>query len=245
MDDPQIVVHIPLVLPFSQSLSFELLTLELPDDGIIMTVPLLTLGWSHPSVVGTSPSLQYRPRVNLLLFVSHLQVIDHVHVLDDAHLLLLGSEPSLIIIIECLWQRIFAVIVEVKVTSVGIPHAMWRLMMQQQAERLLLVAFLRKPVQRKIGGDVRDIPLPPDSISIADKVGIVIVALSDKDVPVVKARRDRNKMPFADHGCLISRLLQQLGESLLRRVKPPCVIGESIGMAMFARQHTGTGRAAE
>ena len=125
--------------------------------------------------------------MNLILLVSHLVVIDEVHILYDTHLLLLCSKTTRVVIIESLWQWIGHVIIEAKVAGIRVPHTVRSLIVHQQTERLVLVTFVLHPVYRHVGNDVSNISRTAHLLTITKEVRVIIVALSDKDVPVVEA----------------------------------------------------------
>ena len=177
--------------------------------------------------------------------VGHFVVVDDVHVFDDAHFLLLRSEPSFVVIIEILRQRIDHIIVEVEIAGVGVPHAMGRLVVHQKTERFVFVALVLHPIDGQIGNDIGDIALALQFFPIAKEIGVVVIALVDEDIPIVKPGGQRSQMPFANHGRLIARALQEFRKSLLIAVKSFRVIRKPIGVAVFSREHAGTRRAAE
>ena len=125
--------------------------------------------------------------MNLILLICHLVVIDEVHILHDIHFLLLCSKTTRIVIIESLWQRISHVVIETKIAGIRVPHTMWRLVVHQQTERLILVAFVLHPVYRHVGNDVSNVSRTAYLLTIAKEVRVIVVALSDKDVPIVEA----------------------------------------------------------
>ena len=182
-----IVVHITLILPFSECLTREFVFLKLLDNWVIVAIPLRTLRRCHTFVVATSPLFKSCSGVNLVLLICHLIVIDEVHILYDTHLLLLCSQTTSIVIIESLWQRIGYIVIETKVTGIRVPHTVRRLVVHQQTERLVLIAFVLHPVNRHIGNDVRHIARTAYLLTIAEEVRVIVVALSDKDIPVVEA----------------------------------------------------------
>ena len=126
MNYSHVVVHIALILPFSQCLTREFILLKLLDDRVVIAIPLCTLWRRHTVVVRTSPWFKSRSSMDLVLFIGHLIIVDKVHILDDAHLLLLSSKSSSIVIIEGFRQRIGHVVIKTQVASVRIPYSMRR-----------------------------------------------------------------------------------------------------------------------
>ena len=181
----------------------------------------------------------------LVLVVGHLQIIHHVHILDDAHLLFLRGEPSLVVIVEIVGERVGDIIVQVEVAGVRAPHAVRCLMVQQQTERLRLVALVAQPVERQVGDDVRDVALPLNSLAVVNECRVVVVSLACENIPVVEARRIARQVPFPHHAGLIAGFLQQFGEGLLAAVKGARVVGEPVLMTVLAREQAGSRRSRE
>ena len=238
MNHTQIIVHIPLVFPFCQSMSCQFFIFELLDDRIIIFIPNSALFFVHVLIVGASPFLEHRTRVNLILMVGHFQVVDNIHILCDAHLLLLSSQTTFIVIVKCLGYRVDAVGIELQVASVRIPHTMWSLVMKQQTERFLFVALVLEPIECHVGDDVGHIAFALQPFPIAIELWLVVFALSDEDVPIVESRWVASEMPLPYHSRLIARLLQQFRESLLTTIEGAGVVGESIGVTMFPCKQT-------
>ena len=114
--------------------------------------------------------------------------------------------------------------------------------MNQQAERFLRISLVFHPVDSIIGNQIRDISVFLDGIIIlCNKGRIIVIPLSGYYLPVIKSGWQTFQMPFADQRSLITYLLQQLRECLLRTVEYASrIIVEFIGTAMLTRNHTGT-----
>ena len=243
VDHAHVVVHVALVFPLGKLLAGKVLLLEFSDDGVVVGVPLGALRGRHAHVVGATPLFERLVgRVDLVLVVGHLEVVDHVHILDDAHFLLLGRQAPLIVVVEIVGKRIGHVVVEVEVARVGTPHAVGGLVVEEQAEGLRLVALVAHPVYGQVGDDVGHVALSLHGLSIVDEGGIVVVALTGEDVPIVEACWVAGEVPLADDAGFVAGLLQQFWKGLLAAVKSARVVGEPILVAVLAREQTGSRR---
>ena len=245
VNHPHVVVHVTLVFPFGQCLARQARLFEPLDDRVVVAVPLRTLRRRHALVVGASHGLQLLVGVDFVLMVGHFVVVDDIHILHDIHLLLGGGASSLVVVVEVGRQGVHFIVVKVEVARVGTPHPVGRLVVHEQAEGLVGVAPVVHPVDGQVGDDVGHVSRPPQLSAVADEVGVVVVALSDEDVPVVEARWQRREVPLADHRRLVAGLLEQLREGLLAAVERLRIVGEAVGVAVFARQHAGSGRSAQ
>ena len=119
--------------------------------------------------------------------------------------------------------------------------------MDEEAERLVFVALVFHPIDALVRNQVCQIAFLDHGIIVhGDERRIVVITLTRQDFPMVKARGQAYQMPFADEGCLIPRLAKQLGHSLLGAVEHAGrIVREAVGMAMLARQHTGTAGTAQ
>ena len=168
--------------------------------------------------------------MNLIFFIRHFQVIDKVHILEYVHLLFGSSYTAFIFIIEIFRQWKLHLIKRSQVTSVG----------QQQTERFFFLPFVLQPFQRQVRSDIGGIPFYLHFLTIIYKIRIVIITLTNQNIPIIESRGIRGEMPFTNNSSLITCLLQQLREGLLASVKPMRIIYKTILMAMFSRQHTRT-----
>ena len=107
-------------------------------------------------------------------------------------------------------------------------------MVQQQAERPVGVALVLQPVEGQVGGDVGGVAGDDAALAVIYKGRVVVLALSDEDVPVVEAGRVGGQVPLADDRCLVAGLAQELGEGLLAAVEGAGVVGESVLVAVLA-----------
>ena len=105
-------------------------------------------------------------------------------------------------------------------------------MVQQQKEGLRGIAIL-KPLYRLVNNDRRCVPCLPVGTSRFDEVRVVVATLPWEDTPVVESGRFALQVPFANEGCLIPGLLQELREGNLRDVKPCPVVNVTICMAVL------------
>ena len=183
--------------------------------------------------------------MDFILFVGEFEVIDKIHVLQDAHFLERGGDAAIIFIIEIIRKREFRVTEQFQITQIRHPRPVGSLVVDKKAERTVFVALLIKPLQRKVGDDVRSIAFPAHPLAVTDKSRIVIVSLPYKNIPVIEPGRIRDQMPLPYHRCLVAGSLEDFRECLLPSVKGCGVVGEAIGVAMLSRQHTSPARAAK
>ncbi len=194
-------------------------------------------------------TVAFQPGIGMyfILLVGHFQVIDQIHVFDNAHLLLGSRNTPLIFVIEVLGHRIRHIFIKVEVAEVGHPGAVRCLMVNEEAERLVLIANTVHPVEGNIGNNICCIAFALQLLAIAYEGGIVVISLPYQDVPMVEPRRLGAQVPLPNHGCLVAGLLQKLGKGLLATVKHVSVgiVGITVGMAVLACKHAGTTRSAQ
>ena len=239
MDHPAVIVHVALVFPFRQLLTRAFLRLEIRDDRIIIGIPSRLLCRIHIRIEMATVPLQIGIGMNLILLIGHLEVVNNIHILDNTHLLRCRCRPTRILIIEIFRKREGHIVVKPQVAGVGHPSAMRGLVMQQEAEGFILVSLVAEPIQRQVGRDVGGIAFDLPLLAIVYEGRIVVIALADQDVPVIKASRVGGQVPLPDHRRLVTRLAQQFREGLLRAIEGMRVVDEAILVAMLTRQHTG------
>ena len=163
-------------------------------------------------------------------------------IISDLHLLCSCSFATGIIIIEILRQREGLVLVFIQILHLRQPVTVASLMVDKQNERLALIALVLHPVDTLIRHDIGHVAMFPDRCAIhPDKIRIVIVALSRKNVPIIKSSRLAHQVPFSDDCCLIAGLLQQFRHCLLTSVKNAMfIMRKSVFMAVLSCKHTGT-----
>ena len=140
----------------------------------------------------------------------------------DLHLLGGCGGTSLVVVVEIVRQGQLGIIEGSEVLQVGHPGAVGCLVVQQQAERFLGVALVLEPVEGQVGGDVGGVAGDDAALAVIYKSRVVVLALSDEDVPVVEAGRVGGQVPLADDGGLVAGLAQELGEGLLAAVEGGC-----------------------
>ena len=236
-----IVTHITREFPLSQFSALRIAAVEILDQRRIESVPRRPLFGIHPPDKRFVGAFQATP----LIGPPHFEVIDQVHVLHNAHLLRCGGRTPLVIIEKSIGKR--KVQLFVKRQIVGHPIAVLGLMMHQQAERFLRITPRTQPIETLVGNKVGYVPFGTHRIArLADKIGIVVIALSGNDLPMVEPGGQTFEMPFADDSRFVSGLLQQLGESLLRIVKDAGrVVVKTVFVGMLARKHTGAAGTAQ
>src|SRR5690606_30805160 len=103
--------------------------------------------------------------------------------------------------------------------------------------------MLLQPVYPHFCNNISGVTLYPRGVFGINKIRIVIISLIIEDGPLVKTFRLPVKVPFAENGSFVSRLLKKLGKGRLGSIKCFTVHSESINMAVFPRQYdrsTGT-----
>ena len=128
----------------------------------------------------------------------------------------------------------------------GGPVAMGCLVLAHEHERLVLFALVLEPFESEVGDDVGAVALVTfTSAGLLDEVGVVVASLAGEDFPVVESGGVTDEVPFADHGGLVTGLLDQLGEGGLAAVEARVVIVEEpVGVGMEAGEDSGAGGAA-
>ena len=111
------------------------------------------------------------------------------------------------------------VLVHLGVLLVVLEHVVRGFVVVHEAERLVLRPLFEK-LQRHVGDDVGDVALVLAPLAHFGHIGVEVLALPGQDVPVVEPRRLAPQMPLAHHPRVVSRLLQQFRERLLRAVEP-------------------------
>ena len=238
-----IVAHVALVLPFGQLASLRVLLVELLDDGCVEGIVLGTLFGRQTANEGFISSLERR----LEVLAVHLRVVHDVHILPDAHLLRSGGRTAFVVVIEVVGHGESLVLVEGEILQLGQPVAVDGLVVDEEAERFVLVAPVLHPVDTLVGDEVGQIAFLRDGIVLhGDEARVVVVALAGQDFPIVEAGGQAFEVPLADDGRLVARLLEQLGHGLLGAVEHAGgVVREAVGVAVLARNHAGTAGAAQ
>ena len=105
-----------------------------------------------------------------------------------------------------------------------------------------LVALILHPVDSLVCDDIGQVTLLTISLAVhLDKVGVVVIALTWDDVPIVKACGSRHEVPLANECGLVARLLHQLRHSLLRTIEDAVlIVGKAIFVAVLTSEHTCT-----
>ena len=80
--------------------------------------------------------------------------------------------------------------------------------MKQQTERFVLIALVSQPVQCQLCGDVGCISGVLFLYTVVNKERIVVIALTDKDIPVIESGGVGGEVPFTNYGSLVPGLLQ-------------------------------------
>ena len=134
-----------------------------------------------------------------------LRVVGEVHVLAYFHFLRLGGGAAGIVIVEGFGNGEGHVLVFVQVFHLGQPVAVAGLVVDEKDKGARLIALVFHPVDALVGDDVGDVAMLAHSALVhLDEVGVVVVALSRHDVPVVEARGGGYEVPFAYDGSLVA-----------------------------------------
>ena len=179
-DDTQIVAHILLELPFSQSLSSQLILLELGDDWVIVRIPCRFLFRCHSATVvhATSPFFVHAA-MDFIFLVGHLEVINDFHIVGNVHFLLLSGQASFVIVIEVFRQWEGLVSKKFEIASIRHPGTVRSLVVEEHTERFAFISLVLNPVDSLIGNDISGITFYLYSFSIhLDESRIVVIALS-------------------------------------------------------------------
>ena len=150
---------------------------------------------------------------------NHLQVVTFIHVTIYIHLLHLCCVTSLISIVIIVGKRELGVFIQTIMPFGRHPIAVNGFVVHHQEERLVLVTTVIHPFLTILSDEVSHISFMNSSVPLGNKLWVTVFALVIENHPMVKSRRLGNKMPFTDDGSLITVLLQQFGQRLLRTVK--------------------------
>ncbi len=166
--------------------------------------------------------------------------------LRDGHLCLRRSTHSTRVVVE---ERrrlgdILAVI-EREVIRTGHPAAVWCLVLIHQHEGTILVAAILQPAEHLIGDHIGHVAVLRYATLRGDELRIVVVALTGKDLPVIKSHRCGHQMPLPDDRRLVPGTLQQLWEGDLRRIEARSVVNETVQVTVFPRLDDGPARPAD
>ena len=184
----QVVLRIALVLPAHEILALERDLAEGVVLGAVGTIPLCALLRSQ---------VAWRDELEVVLG----------QVLGDRHLLLPGRLAAATPVVEQRRRlRDLHVVVQGEVVGTGLPVAVWRLVLEHQEERLVVLARLLQPGQREVREDVGGVALPRNQLPIAAHAGVVVGPLAAQDVPVIEARGLALQVPLADQGRLVARI---------------------------------------
>ena len=116
----------------------------------------------------------------------------------------------------------------------------------EESEGLVFVTRLIEPVNGFVGDNVREVAFYHIGTVGVVEVGVVIVALCGKNVPMVETGGTAHEVPFTDQRCLIAGFLEQLGHGLLRAVEDAVlVVGKSVFVGVLTGEHASTRGAAE
>ena len=196
-----VVAHITLVLILREGAAFELAGTEVGGDGVVEMVVARAVfrveAAYHVKIVLTEARLE----VGAVDF----RVVGEVHVLAYFHFLRLGGRAAGIVVVEGFGNGEGHVLVFVQVFHLGQPVAVAGLVVDEQDKGARLVALVFHPVDALVGDDVGDVAmLAHGALVHLDEIGVVVVALSRHDVPVVEARGGGYEVPFAYDGGLVA-----------------------------------------
>ena len=175
-----------------------------------------------------------------MILTEELAVVGGVHVLPDIHLRPRGRRTTSIVIGKVLRQLEGHILVQIQILDAGHPVAVRRLVLHHEHEGTTFVPTSEQ-ADALVRDQVGDVPLLLYRIIWSgDEGGVVVVALTRQDLPVVEALRERVEVPLADDSGLVSGRLEQLGEGLLVAVEyAVLVIREAILVRVLSCQETG------
>ena len=134
-------------------------------------------------------------------------------VLADAHAGAFGGAgASFVFVVEVVGFGDLDVFEQLAVLGRGGPFAVRRLVMAHEEEWLRFVTALQ-PVQAEVADEVGTVALVGFFLSVhLNEDGVVVQALTGKDLPIVEAAGGVDEVPFADEGGLVAGGLQILGD---------------------------------
>ena len=174
------------------------------------------------------------------IFRFDLEIVGGHHVIADRHLLITGGERATAIVVQQRrGLRNVDAFVRHQVIGAGHPVPVWRLVLAHEQERLLSVAAVPQPIQRKIGDDVRHVALDLLVTRGCSEIRVVVVPLTRQHLPEVEALRLGAQVPLPDHRGLVPGSLQHLIERRLRHVEriPRPVVDLAVDVAVLAGEH--------
>src|SRR5690606_35912663 len=106
-----------------------------------------------------------------------------------------------------------------------------------QQERFVLIPPLVQPFERMLGSDVSDISLKALALTVDQKIGVVILALSRQHHGMVKTLRKPIQVDLPYHGRGITCLLKQFGKIILIPIKGLYIVHLAIDKTVLACQY--------
>ena len=241
-DDPQVILDIALELPGQQFLAGHLV--PVPEQLFV----LLFIGRQvNGLVLGVHPVDERLPedRVGLLRRIhpaEGLQVVEHGHVLVDGHGLVVGGgAPGGVVIVKRLGFRELDVFVKVQILKLRHPVAVRGLVVDIQAEGLVLVPVFQE-VDGVVGDEGGGVALDHLVASVGLRgfeSGIVILSLVVQDFVEVEPARFAEHVPLPDDGGLVARLMEQFGHKGHRGIQDVAEHGLAVLVAVEAGHQAG------
>ena len=176
----------------------------------------------------------------------HFAVVVDGHVFADFHFGETGGLATFVVVIEIGGKFEGFVFVFVQILQLGEPVAMAGFVMHEERERFALVSFLIQPMNGFVSNDVGEIAFRHVGTVGIVEVGVVVVALCGKDVPMVETGGLAHEVPLADQCGLVTGFLEQLGHGLLCAVENAVlVVSEPVFVGVLTGEHAGARRTTE
>ena len=212
-----IVAYIDLILPVVKVLALEVGLKQLAVAREVVSAPCRTLCRSHAVYLAHQSVVRvFAVLVVKVEHLGHLKVLFPAHMLCYQHLLCAYSRTTCgIVVVEGIGHRKLHIVVHAKILKIGLPVAVWSLVMKHKAERLLLVALLHK-LYGMVGCKVGAVAFLYYKLAVrsigAAVLWVPVLTLIVVDVIIVKSLRVASHMPLAHNASLIACLLKQFGE---------------------------------
>ena len=235
LNTPQIIFYITVILPFFKSITLRNIFKKSLITGTIGISPRCQLFFAHScSYLFTERSIFSTERI---FFKFH--VLSPFHIPSYFHLLMFDCSASTGIIVEEILRHVkIAILVQVEILCLGLPATVRGFLMIKQAERFRLVARVIEPVEGKLSCQRGYITRISFFDPIFDKLWIVILPLTRKNIGIIKSLRITRDMNFSNHGRLITILLQYPDKVLLIPIElRVLIIHFTIQMVKFAGKH--------
>jgi hypothetical protein len=239
-----------------KSLSSEVLLVELVRDWLVKFIPFLSLSIVESvqeALIGslgvkTNSSTTSGTWIRLVSKVE-LEVIGPVLVL---YFVVSGSRSwasSGVGIKVSVWKTESFVLEMTEISGRSSLVSMWSLVVHHHHPWLIVWNFVLKNIQDDIGDFVSNVGVViSDLFSILDEVRLIILTLTDQDVPVVETTVSwlRVKVIFTNDASVVTMLLHLFWISPLSLIKSHVIVlEETVDVAVFGSDNNSSGRTAQ